>query len=219
MFAGRFEDDGYAIAYSIVVTLLAILIGILAVRAKKERAQDSGKPCSLLPFRVHPFVIEGIAAGVIGIAAWIWLSDLQLERRIANYLPSFMQPGERESYNPFETLSPGVAWAFIAFRIFGIGIVVPVAEELFWRGFLLRWLIDPDWEKLPLGQFSLQSFSVVVLLFTLAHPEWFAAALWCALINGLLYWKRDLWQCIVAHSVSNLLLVAYVLAYDQWYLW
>jgi CAAX prenyl protease-like protein len=33
------------------------------------------------------------------------------------------------------------AWWFLLFRIVGSIAIVPIAEELFWRGWLMRWLI------------------------------------------------------------------------------
>jgi hypothetical protein len=59
----------------------------------------------------------------------------------------------------------------------------------------------------------------VTLMFTLAHPEWMAAAVYCVLLNLLLSWTRDLWNCVVAHGVSNLVLGVYVLWTDSWELW
>src|SRR5262249_30767252 len=101
----------------------------------------------------------------------------------------------------------------------GLAVLVPVAEELFWRGFLARWLVNPDWQRQPLGHFTPASFIIVTVLFTLAHPEWLAAAVYCALLNGLLAWKRDLWNCVVAHGVSNLALGVYILTEKDWKLW
>jgi hypothetical protein len=46
-----------------------------------------------------------------------------------------------------------------------------------------------------------------------------AAAVYAALLNGLMYWRRDLWNCIVAHSVSNLVLAVYILTTGSWSLW
>ncbi len=170
--------------------------------------------------RVHRRVWPGILVGIVGIALWIVLSHGHLEAKLANYLPSFLQPSERVGFNPWEQLDGqlGIA-AFITVRVLGIAIVVPLVEELFWRGFLLRWLIDADWQKVPVGTFTWPSCLGVTALFTLAHPEWLAAAVYCLLINALLYWKKDLWQCVVAHAVSNLLLAIYVLQSDNWWLW
>jgi hypothetical protein len=32
-------------------------------------------------------------------------------------------------------------------------------------------------------------------------------------------WKRDLWNCIEAHPVSNMLLAVYILKTEAWWLW
>jgi uncharacterized protein len=173
-------------------------------------------------FRVHWGIAEGIVVGVVGIIAWIYLSDLQLEKKLTQiiYLPPFLRPGTRASFNPFEELSqPWMVYTFIAVRLFGLAVLVPIVEEIFWRGFLSRWMISEDWETVRLGTFTSFSFFYVSLLFTLAHPEWCAAAVYSILINGLFWWKRDLWPCIVAHATSNLLLGIYVLVYGAWSLW
>ena len=140
-------------------------------------------------------------------------------RRIAGVLPSWLQPGERVAFDPFSSLPFIAAVGFVLVRAFGLVVLVPLAEELFWRGFLLRWIVNPDWEQVDLGRFTWGSCLGVTVLFSLAHPEWVAAAAYCLLVNGLLYWKRDLWQCVVAHAVSNLLLIVYVLSTGEWTLW
>ena len=38
-------------------------------------------------------------------------------------------------------------------------IVVPLLEEIFWRGFLLRYLIHQDFMRVPFGTFRWGSFS------------------------------------------------------------
>jgi CAAX prenyl protease-like protein len=170
--------------------------------------------------RLHANVWLGVLVGVVGIAVWIGLSHLRLEGWLSQWLPEFLRPGDRVSYNPFVNLKSGLAiWSFLFVRVLGIAILVPIIEEVFWRGFLIRWLIDPDWEKVSLGTYTLSSCMWVTLLFAVAHPEWLAAAAYCLLLNGLLYWKRDLWLCVVAHATSNLLLAAYVLATGAWWLW
>ena len=209
-FIARFGDKNYPICY----TAVAVVVGgsILYLLRGKEIL----KP--------HLRVGWGVAAGLVGIALWIVLCHLHLEKQLTSLLPEFLrervEPAERVGYNPFEHLSAGFqVWSFIAVRLIGIAVLVPIAEELFWRGFLLRWLIDPEWEKIKLGEYTHHSCAIVVLMFTVAHPEWFAAASYCLLINGLLYWKKDLWQCVVAHAVSNLVLAIYVLQTGYWWLW
>ena len=170
--------------------------------------------------RPHMQVMPGVAAGTVGIILWIALSSIGLHQVLIDLLPRWLQPSARPAFNPFEKIDiPAMQWGFITIRVLSLAILVPVAEELFWRGWLMRWIIADDWEGVEMGTFTWGSFSIVTVLFTLAHPEWLAAAAWCALINILLYWKKDLWNCIVAHAVTNLLLAVYVIGYGAWELW
>ncbi len=204
-FIGRFGDDWYPLLYAVLVAGLCIWLPVLY----------SGK--SVL--KPHGRVGLGLLVGVVGIVLWIWLSSLEIESQLTAFLPSWLRPEARVGYNPFDRLSGTAVWGFIAVRMVGIAVIVPLVEELFWRSFLLRWLVDPEWERVPLGEFTASSFLTVTLMFTLAHPEWLAAAVYCVLLNGLLVWKKDLWQCVVAHATSNLLLAVYVLNTKEWQLW
>ena len=171
----------------------------------------------LLP---HKNILPGVVFGIAGIIAWILLSRSNLDEAVISILPAWLQPDQRLGFNPYEIISnPFFMWVFILARSVGLVLLVPIVEELFWRGFLLRWVISANWEEQPIGIFTLRSFLWVVLLFTTAHPEWFAAAVYCILLNLLLYWKKDLWLCIVAHGTSNFVLVCYVLLTGSWVLW
>jgi len=196
----------YPLAYAVVVVIVG---GVTWIFFRRQRI--------VLP---HWRIVEAVVVGIVGIVLWIGLSELKLEERIAWLLPGWLRPGPRVGFNPFQSLTqPLAVWGFVALRLIGLVVLVPLVEELFWRGFLARWLISAEWEEVPLGRFNGLSFLVVTLLFTSAHPEWIAAAVYCALLNGLLYWKKDLWSCIVAHGVSNLLLGIYILGTGAWWLW
>lgn len=170
--------------------------------------------------KMHRNIAPGIIFGSIGIVTWIFLCRLHLEQSIIRFLPDWLHPDNRMSFNPFQAIeNPLGQWSFVAARLLGLAVLVPVIEEIFWRGFLLRWIISPEWQDQKIGDFTLKSFLMITLLFTLAHPEWLAAAVYCSLINILLYWKRDLWNCIVAHGTSNLLLGLYILYSQTWELW
>jgi CAAX prenyl protease-like protein len=84
---------------------------------------------------------------------------------------------------------PGLYWSTVAFRFLRLVVVVPLIEEIFWRGFLLRYLIAEDFEHIPFGSFSWLSFGVVMLLFALSHSkaDWVAALLSGALYNLVAY--------------------------------
>ena len=202
----RFGDAWYPLSYSLLVGLVA---GVAYCLLRGTHA-----------IRPHMQIGHGIWIGLLGIGLWIGLSHLHLEQRLATLLPAWLSPDARVAYNPFEQLATPLAiWSFLAVRTVGLALLVPLVEEVFWRGFLLRWTIDPEWEKVPLGEYTWGSCMIVTAMFTLAHPEWLAAAVYCLLLNGLLYWKRDLWLCIVAHAVSNFALAIYVLWTESWWLW
>ena len=109
---------------------------------------------------------------------------------------------------------------FLLFRIAGSVFLVPVIEELFWRGWLMRFLISPDFMKVRFGAFSASSFGLTALLFASEHgPYWEVG-----LIAGILYgwWMvrtRSLGDCILAHSITNGCLAAHVISAGQWQYW
>ncbi|BCR05301.1 CAAX prenyl protease-related protein [Desulfuromonas versatilis] len=107
----------------------------------------------------------------------------------------------------------------IAFRLFGAVLVVPVMEELFWRSFLLRYVIGNDFTKVPIGAFSWTSFLVTVVLFGLEHNYYLAGMMAGAAFNLLLYYTRSIAQCVLCHAVANLALGVYVLQTGQWRFW
>lgn len=132
------------------------------------------------------------------------------------------QPARNDGFNP-ELLrtAPAIYWATILFRFLRLVVVVPLIEEVFWRGFLLRYVIDQDFEGVPIGAFSWPSFAVVAVLFMLSHAtaDWPAAVLSGALFNSVAYVTRSLASCVVAHSVANLCLGLWIMQTSQWGFW
>jgi len=108
----------------------------------------------------------------------------------------------------------------IGFRILSSAALVPVLEELFWRGWLMRWLITLEFQKVPLGQYAPLAFWFTAALFASEHgPYWdvgFAAGV---IYNWWIVRCRNLADCMVAHAVTNALLAAYVVAAGQWQYW
>jgi CAAX prenyl protease-like protein len=124
----------------------------------------------------------------------------------------------RSAFDPF-TLDPLARWGFIAVRIVGLVLVVPVFEELFWRSFLMRWIIDTDFLKVPIGNVTPLAAAVTSILFALAHPEWLPALLTGALWAWLLWWTKSLSACLASHATANLALALYVIATHDWKFW
>lgn len=161
-----------------------------------------------------------IALGVAGIVIWVLLSQIQSVIPEIPFVGSWLSAGKRAGFNPFANGGPtsGQA-AFLAVRLVELILIVPLVEEIFWRGFLIRYLIDENFQAVPAGRFSWFSFVFVTLAFASVHPEFIAAVAWGALIN-LLYCKTgNVWACVVMHSVTNGLLALYVLVTGNWNLW
>ncbi len=109
---------------------------------------------------------------------------------------------------------------FIAIRIAGSTLLVPIVEELFWRGWLMRWLIDVHFEKVPLGQYAPSAFWLVAILFASEHgPYWEVGLIAGVIYNWWLVRTRNLADCILAHAVTNLVLGLWVLAAGEWQYW
>lgn len=130
----------------------------------------------------------------------------------------FAAMGEIHAYDP-RLLPEGWLYPFITLRLFGASVVVPLFEELFWRSFILRYIIDPDFTSVKLGTFSWPSFVISSALFGLEHNLWLAGIMAGIFYNILLYRTKNLWYCILAHGVTNLALGIYVIKTGSWQFW
>jgi len=99
-------------------------------------------------------------------------------------------------------------------------LIVPIVEELFWRGWLMRWLIRTDFEQVPPGAYTATAFWTVAVLFAAEHgPYWDVG-----LMAGIMY---NLWMCrtkrlgdlIWAHAITNAALCGYVTYTHKWEFW
>ena len=98
--------------------------------------------------------------------------------------------------------------------------IVPIVEELFWRGWLMRWVINNDFERVPLGAYSALSFWAVALLFASEHgPYWDVGLVAGILFNWWMIRTKSLGDLILAHAVANACLSGYVIAAGKWEYW
>ena len=82
-------------------------------------------------------------------------------------------------------------------------IVVPLAEELAFRGYLTRRLIADDFQAVPEGRFTGPSFLVSSLLFGLLHQRWLAGTI-AGMAYALVYYRRGkLIDAIAAHAIDE----------------
>lgn len=171
--------------------------------------------CGWLLFRYWPVYrlrFTGWGFGIlIGVAVFaIWIAPQEL----------FHAPGRYDGFDPYATghaLTPFT----LGMRFLRLVVVVPLVEEIFWRGYLLRYLVDHEFARVPLGKFTWLSFGVVTGAFVLVHlpADYPAALLTGALFNWVVYRTKSLGACVVAHAVANALLGGYILRTGQWGFW
>jgi uncharacterized protein len=159
--------------------------------------------------------------GIVGIFVWVGLWKLGLEQRMLPRLGLgwLVESGARSAYNPLAEMAdrPALAYGFLGIRLFGLAVVIALTEELFLRGFLMRFFVRPDWWNVPIGDVNAAALAAGTLMPMLMHPaELLAAAAWFSLVTWLMVKTRSLWDCVVAHSTTNLLLGCYVLWSGDW---
>jgi len=170
------------------------------------------------PRRVGPLAI---GVGLAGAVLWIVLAQLRLEARLVELLGwgRFVDLAARSGFNPLAELAgrPWLAWSVLGLRLFGLVAVIALAEEVFLRGFVMRLVVDEDWQQVPFGQVTLASLVVGALVPMCMHPgELLAAAAWFTLVTWRMVRTRSLWDCVAAHALTNLGLGLYVLASGHW---
>ncbi|MGD0014365.1 MAG: CAAX prenyl protease-related protein [Bryobacteraceae bacterium] len=167
---------------------------------------------SLRPARWFSSVLIGLAVFAIWIA------------------PDLLLPGYRGHWlfqNAFTgAASTGVAaaeranWLLLVFRVAGSALLVPVVEELFWRAWLMRWLVSARFESVPLGAYAARAFWITAILFASEHGAYWDVGLAAGVAyNWWMVRTGSLADCILAHAVTNSCLAAWVLGAGQWQYW
>jgi len=148
-----------------------------------------------------------VSAGILVFIIWVGMEGI------------YPKIGQDSVFNPFVIDKENLSYVIIGFKLFGTIIVVPIVEELFWRSFALRFLINKDFKKVALGTFSWFSFIFGSIAFGLEHHRWLPGIIAGFIYSILLYQKKNLFAPIVAHSVTNLLIGVYVIVHNQWFYW
>lgn len=113
-------------------------------------------------------------------------------------------------------------WAaiWLLFRVVGYVVIAPLAEELAFRGFLARRIVQSDFQNVPLGMFSWSSFLISSALFGAFHGGmWLAGTLAGMSFALALYHRRALGDAVQAHAITNGLIALYAFATGHWSVW
>lgn len=186
------------------------------------------------PFRflVLAAVLWLCSRHVVSLAVKSWLGSIGVG--VAVFViwvaPDLLWPGYRSHWIFENHLTGEVASSFpeqyrdsvlaLVFRCARAAILVPIIEEIFWRSWLMRWLIKPNFESVPLGTYQSQAFWITAVLFAVEHGSFWEVGLIAGVIYNLwMIRTRSLGDCILAHAVTNGILSAYVIAGGHWQYW
>jgi CAAX prenyl protease-like protein len=171
--------------------------------------------------------LAGILFGAVGIGFWLLPSHLYDAWGMTGPtegIPKWLGLADRrEGFNPGIFEHPLAYGSSLALRFLRAVLVVALVEEIFWRGFLMRFLLDRegDYWKQPFGRHRWLSYFVVTGLFMAAHaPVDYAGALVYGSLTYLLcVWSKSLGACVVMHGTANFLMGIYIMATGKYGLW
>lgn len=148
-----------------------------------------------------------VAAGVVVLLIWLTLDSGWVTFELT------------DGFDPRRYGSNEIDWSLTFFRLLGLAIVVPVAEELFWRSFVMRWLEREEFLRVTPAGVGVRALLISSVLFALEHSQWLAGFI-AGLVYGWIYMRSGkLWVPVIAHAVTNALLGAYILATGDWRFW
>lgn len=178
-----------------------------AVRAGATLLALAGACCACAELRRRPSLATLAGALGVGVAVLgLWLALDQDWATLGTPAPSPFAAADTQR------------WQFAA-RLAGAVLAAPLAEELFFRGFVMRWLVQPRVTAVDPRNVPLQALLIQAALFATIHSM-IVAGFIAGLAYGWLYRKTgSLWACVAAHATTNALLAAWVLSQNAWHLW
>lgn len=159
--------------------------------------------------KIH-WVPSAAAVGYGVFAFAIWMGALAIRNGAPTEIPIQAE---------WQNLPLGWAAFWIVFRIAGTVWMAPWTEELAFRGYLMRRLSDPEFERVSLSKFAPVAVIVSSLLFGITHDYWIAATLCGALYATAQIRGRSISDAVCAHAVTNGLLVVYAFTTGNWSVW
>ena len=164
-------------------------------------------PADVVAARASGPVWAVLAGGAVFV---MWLG-------LGEFSPSTHPPPD-----PRAALSGWPLWLvalWVTVRAIGSVVIIPIVEEVAFRGFLLRRLVAADFQSVTPGRFTWLAILISSLLFGLLHGQWLAGTL-AGLAYAAVYARRGrLGDAILAHATTNGLITVVALVTGKWALW
>jgi exosortase E/protease (VPEID-CTERM system) len=120
---------------------------------------------------------------------------------------------------PTPTISAQPSATWLVTRTLGSVLVVPLVEELAFRGCLMRWLISRDFTNVPFTKWTPWAVGASSLVFGLLHDRWIAATAVGVVYAALQLRRGRILDAVVAHAATNATVSAWVLWTGNWAHW
>jgi CAAX prenyl protease-like protein len=161
-----------------------------------------------LPKPAWPPSLHAPLIGVVVFVLWLVL------------VPS--APPEHAAKLRADIAALGVPWAYawLALRALGSSVTVPIAEELAFRGFLLRRLVAADFTEVDKSKVTAFALVASSIAFGALHTGAFVAATLAGIAYAFAQAVRGrIGDAIIAHAVTNALIAVDVLCFGAYGLW
>lgn len=207
--------------FAVFIAWIAIDKILPLANPAKEIVRDAVVAASILVFSRHllpksaPHWLASIGVGLAVFVLWIapdtlfpgWRSHALFQNSVTGHITISIPEGE---------LTP----LMLVLRTMRATLLVPVLEELFWRGWLARWMQDTEFFKVPLGTFTPVAFWATAALFATEHGPFWEVGLLCGIIYNLWMRKtRSLGDLMLTHATTNLALSVFVIVGRRWMYW
>ena len=216
----HFSETSLLYLYPVKAVVVSLLLILFLKNYDELRFSD---------WKNLPATIVSCIVGVIVFVLWInmaWtiqdistlLHSVSEQIGLGSSWPA-QSPPPATGYDPYLVQDTFTRNLLIFSRLAGASLVVPVMEELFWRSFLLRYLVNNDFTRVAVGTFTWGSFLIIALLFGLEHDYLLAGMMAGVAYNLLAVYTKSIAHCVLAHGVTNLILGIYVLNSGKWQFW
>ena len=139
------------------------------------------------------------ALGALAFAAWLALATLAPAGESAAPWPAGALP--------------------LAVRALGALAVIPLVEELAFRGYLARRIVDRDFARVGASRIGAVAIGLSAPAFGLLHDRVLAATVAGVFFGLALRRRGEVADAIAAHATTNALLLAWVAWSGRWDLW
>ncbi|HEY4215084.1 MAG TPA: exosortase E/protease, VPEID-CTERM system [Steroidobacteraceae bacterium] len=152
------------------------------------------------------FSWRGVSVGVAIFVLWIG---------VARFLvPDSSMPA------PLTELPPVLRAVWIAIRAAAAVVTVPIAEELAYRGFLMRRVVRADFERVDFRSIRVWPLLASSVVFGLAHGSMWLPGIVAGLAYGAVLVRTGrIGEAVAAHATTNALLAVTVVIGGEWQLW